>query len=332
MATQDEDQALERLKNMPIRSEEIGFSPDELKPCAKCGKPNAPDRAACLYCGNEFEGAVAAKLDTRELEPWEKGFNVVLLETGAADVAAIAAKLSGLLGTEAENLKEILRSDRSIPIARLESQKDAAVVSEKLAAFGVTARVIADEALHAETRPVRLRSITFGQDELHLHPFNPGTDQSLARTDLALIAVGAILEERTESVERRSRRESKTLSEFQLSSDEPVIDIYSRHDPAGWRIPTSGFDFSCLGSHKTLLAAENMKRLVSKLAEFSPAAKVVDDYSDLRPRLEHCWPGESRKDARSVGNRVGRRDVASVVRTSNAGQWTKYSRLQWHLL
>jgi len=203
---------------------------------------------------------------------------------------------------------------------------------ERLARLGVQAQVIADQSLHPDSRPVRLRTITFDEAELRLQPFNPGADEVLASADLALIAVGVIFEERFESLERRKRKEAKTLSESQLSFDEAVVDIYSRHDPLGWRIPATGFDFSCLGQDKARLAAENMSRLITRLREFSPSARIVDDYAELRSLLERCWPSESRKDARRIPGGFGRKDVASVVMTSNRGQWTKYSRLQWHLL
>ena len=333
MATSDDHNPdLDRLRNMPIRSEEIGFSRDEMTPCSKCGKPNAPNRAACLYCGTTIAGRGSTKLNVRELENWEKGFNVVIRDVGDSDVETVAAELASMLGRDVELFRNILRTGRSVPLVRLESESQAAIVMERLGRLGVQAHVIADQSLHPDSRPVRLRSIAFGDAELRLRPFNPGADEVLARSDLALIAVGAIFEERIESLERRKRKEAKTLSESQLSFDEAVVDIYSRHDPLGWRIPASGFDFSCLGQDKARLAAENMSRLITRLREFSPAARIVDDYADLRSLLEHCWPGESRKDARRIPGGFGRKDVASVVMTSNTGQWTKYSRLQWHLL
>jgi hypothetical protein len=333
MATRhDDDDELELLKSLPIRSEEIGFSPDKLKACGKCGKQNAPDRAACLYCGNEFEGVGEARLDTRGLEYWEKGFNVVLVNVRGSEVEGVAGRLSSILGSEAETFKEILRAGHMLPLARLESETQADRVAHLLADLGIEARVIADELLEPDSRPVRLRSTSFDERALVLKPFNPGDDQTLSREDLALIVVGTLVEDRTESVERRQRREAKILNESQLSHDEPVVDIYSRSDPTGWRIPVTGFDFSCLGSDKTLIASDNMRKLISRLAEFSPDAKIVGDYAQVRPLLENVWPSESTRDARSVGNRVGRKDVASVVRTYNTTQWTKYSRLQWHLL
>ena len=333
MSTQsDHDDAFERLKNMPIRTEEIGFSPEELKPCTKCGKQNAPDRAACLYCGNEFEGVVRTKLHRRELENWEKGFNVVLVDVHGQNTDSAARDLASMLGTEPELFAEILRSGQMLPLARLESEAQAGRLLEKLAELDIGSRIIADAMLEPELRPVRLRSITFEERTIKLQPFNSGDEQALPREDLALVVIGTLVEDRTESVERRRRRESKIVNESQLSHDEPVLDIYSRHDATGWRIPVSGFDFSCLGYDKGLIASDNIRKVISRLAAFCPRARIVGDYAEVRPLLESVWPSDSTRDARHVGTRVGRKDVETVVRTYNSGQWTKYSRLQWHLL
>ena len=198
MATRsDHDDALERLKNMPIRGEEIGFSPDELKPCAKCGKQNAPDRAQCLYCGNEFEGVRGAKLRARELENWEKGFNVVLVDPPAEDADRAAHELAAMLGTEAEMCKEVLRSGQMLPLARLESETQAGHVVDKLADLGIGSRVIADASLDPQSRPVRLRSIAFDERALKLQPFNAGDEQILPAADLALVVIGTLVDRKS---------------------------------------------------------------------------------------------------------------------------------------
>src|SRR6187549_3439501 len=86
------------LRNLPLRSEEIGFAPDELVACAECGKPNAPNRGTCLYCGAKREGfAGDEKLEIRELEDWENGFNVILLDTGEADVEKASDVVAGMI-------------------------------------------------------------------------------------------------------------------------------------------------------------------------------------------------------------------------------------------
>jgi hypothetical protein len=292
---------LDRLRELPIRAEEIGFAPDAMITCAKCKRSNAPNRAECMYCGTPLEGSTAEpRLDLRELESWENGFNVIATSSDTSDV---------------------------------ESETQAMIITEKMARFGIETRVLRDDVLSLGHKPVRLRGLEFTDEALVLKFFGKSETELLRREDLALIVSGVILEGRTESLEKRKRRKTIVRSETLTSSDQPVIDILSSRDRTGWRIRASGFDFSCLGAEKSLLAAENMESLRAKLASYSPSAKVVTDYVSVRSKLEHCWPSESHKDSLGL-RRTGfvRRDLSTVFTTNNLMQFTKYSRLQWHLL
>jgi hypothetical protein len=133
-------------------------------------------------------------------------------------------------------------------------------------------------------------------------------------------------------MEKRKRRVTKTLNETQTSSAEQVIDVYSRHDPIGWRVRSNGFDFSCLEA-KSLLVIDNMDRLKAKIAGISDSIKVVDDFAASESLLQCFWPTEYRKDVFGF-QRSGfaRKDLSSVATVNNALQLTKYSRLQWQLL
>jgi hypothetical protein len=322
------------LRDLPLRSEEIGFSADQMVACVKCGKANGPNRAACLYCGVDLVGvSVEKKRDVRQLESWESGSNLVVTNARAADIDGASVSLASLLGIEPACIKAILRSRTPVPIARVESDDVASYLAEKLAAFQIETRIVSDLSLSVSSPPVRLRAVTFEEDELLLHLFNQSEVIRLRRDDLVLIVAGVVFEGRTEAVEKRKRGTTKTISETQTSSDVPVIDIYSRHDPQGWRVTSHGFDFSCLGAGKSLLVVENLESLVAKLIEIAPHAKLVDDYVNDRPLLEHCWPSESRKDVFGF-QRSGfaRKDLSSVFTTSNAVQLTRYSRMHWHLL
>ena len=324
---------LDRLRNLPIRSEEIGFAPDAMIACEKCTRPNAPNRAVCIYCGTALPGSVAeATLELRELENWESGFNVVVSGVDA-DAGPAAAMLAKMINAEINGVRGIIESDKALPVARVESESHAEAIIERLRGHGVEARIVSDESLLPRQTPTRLRAIEFTDDELVLNLFGKAETERLQRDDFALIVPGVLFEARTDAIEKRKRQKTTTMSEIQTSSDEPVIDIYSRHDPTGWRIPANGFDFSCLGAQKSLLVADNMETLVAKLESFGPTVKVVDDYASVRAMLEQSWPAESRRDSLGM-QRSGfnRKDLASVSTTTNQIQFTRYSRLQWHLL
>lgn len=332
--TGDTDPNLDRLRELPIRSEEIGFAPDEMVPCEKCGRSNAPNREICMYCGAALAGGgVEAKHAIRQPESWETGFNVVVLGSDADNIEPAASAITSLLETEIEVVRTILASGKQLPIARVGSDVQADLVAEKLAGFGIETRVVSDETLMPVTNPVRLRSLQFTDGELVLELFGKPETARLRRDELALIVAGVLVETRTESVEKRTRRETKTVSEIQTSSDLPVVDLYSRSDPTGWRIPATGFDFSCLGPAKSLVVGENMESLISTLLRWSPTAKSVNDYAAVRSMIERPWSGESRID--SLGFQptgVARKGLSKIFTTNNSIQFTKYSRLQWHLL
>ena len=101
----------------------------------------------------------------------------------------------------------------------------------------------------------------------------------------------------------------------------------------GYRVFTSGFDFSCLGDEKGLLASDNLKRLTSKLASLSSNAKLVHEYRSVRQSLGSVWEPEIRRDTKGLQRTgFGKREFGSVMTTSNLEQFTKFSRLQRHLL
>lgn len=332
--TGDTDSDLDRLRELPIRSEEIGFAPDAMIPCEKCGRSNAPNREICMYCGAALAGrSVGVRREIRQPESREQGFNVVVMKSAVDNIEPAVRTIASFLEAEIDAVRAILTSGKRLPIARVGSEAEADLVVRKLAGFGIETSVVSDEKLMQSTSPVRLRGLRFTDDELVLELFGkPGTERVQAE-ELALIVAGVLLETRTESVEKRKRRETKTVSEIQTSSDVPVVDLYSKSDPTGWRIPATGFDFSCLGAGKSLLVARNMESLISTLMRFSPAARLVNDYAALRSILEHSWPGESRTDALGFQpTGVARKGLSKIFTTNNSLQFTKYSRLQWHLL
>jgi hypothetical protein len=327
----------ERVNNIPVQSENIAFGADEMVVCGKCGRTNPPNRLRCFYCAAELGispvNAEQVKPVFRKLEAWEKGYNVVshpsVGEPSREGIAAVARAVS----LETEVVREIIKAGRPMPIARVEGETEAAIVTETMAKYGLDASVIGDGSLAADIFPKRLRGLRFAGDRLILMLFNTGEVVQIAAGDLALIVVGALLEQRTETIEKRKKGQSKTLDESETSSDEVLIDIYTGNDPSGWRIPTSGFDFSCLGPEKGLLAVQNMSKLIAKLREFAPDAKVADDYLADRHSLSMVWEVEQRKDSQGLRRSgFGKTDFGKVASTNNLGQFTKYSRLQWQLL
>jgi hypothetical protein len=319
-----------------IQSEDIAYKPDELVTCGGCGRANPPNRLHCLYCAHQLEIAPelagAAALNLRKLEVWERGFNLVLRNPRAA---ADAVKIAALLSTEAESIEAILDAGVPLPLARVESEKDAAFLQTKLDQMGVNCSILADADLAADKPAARLSGIDFGDGTMGLRDFNTGDVTEIGTSDLVLIVDGLLSRSQVDSLEKKRRRskENKIIEETATSADEAMLDLYARNDPAGFRVHLTGFDFSCLGERKGMLATENLQLLTELLVAKAPTAKFVDTYDAVRQALGDVWEVESRKDSQGllrVG--FGKREFGTVASTSNLNQFTKYSRLQRHLL
>jgi hypothetical protein len=138
---------------------------------------------------------------------------------------------------------------------------------------------------------------------------------------------------RVDSLEKKRRHgKTKLIDETATSSDEQIFDLYTRDDATGFRVFQAGFDFSCLGDDKGLLASENIRLLIAELKQRAPNAKYINSYGHVRRLLDDVWKIESRKDSQGLQRSgFGKVEFGSVASTSNLMQFNKFSRLQWHL-
>lgn len=332
----DESQDGRCIGELPVTSENIGFAPEEMNACVKCGRTNSPARPTCFYCSANLEIFLASgergTLISRELEIWEKGFNVVYLpqENAAEPDIAAAARFVSI---EAVALRKVTNAASAFPIARLESAADAEKTVEYLSGCGMKCSVVPDEILRSDTLPKRLRSVRFAGNAVFLTTFNINEEIEFRGDDVVLIVAGAVFEAKTETIEKRKKKESSVVLETQSESKGGLIDIYVSGDSAGYRIPITGFDFSCLGTQKSILAAENIQRLAVVFRNFAARAKFAGDYAAVRKLLDHVWPLGRRRD--SYGGQAkgfGGKDFTNIETTNNLQQFTKYSRLQRQLL
>lgn len=327
----------DRLKDLPVQTENIAFKPEEMIVCEKCRRNNPPNRLKCFYCAAELnlsnEQAELVKPVLRKLEIWEKGFNLIIQPDSANFGELNTTEISKNIGFESEIVQKIIEAKKSVPVARVETQNEAEVVKKILHRYGLETTIVADEVLATEKSPKRLRGIEFSEDKLILILFNLNEIFEISRGDLAVVVSGAVFEKKTESIEKRKKGERKILDASETASDEMLIDIYSKQDSTGFRILSKGFDFSCLGTEKKMLATENMKRLAVKFQEFAPQARSVNDYLSVREILGNVWEIESRKDSLGLKRHsFGKFDFSNVSSSNNLQQFTKYSRLQWQLL
>ena len=317
-----------------IQTEDIAFSSDEMVSC-ECGRMSPPNRFKCLYCGRDLDirpdKAGFGELKLRRLEMWERGFNVVFLdhnEDASIDTGSIAAFLS----LETKIIDAIFSGGLPLPLVRVESEKEADTIGRGLEQMGLNTMIVSDVDLASDRPPTRLSGMVFEPDSVGLRAFNTGDMAVVPTSDLVVLVSGSIETGRVEAVEKKRRGSTEIIDEAATRSDEAILDIYARGYPLGFRVNLAGFDFSCLGPEKGLLAVENMTKLSSALRTHAPGAAFVDDYQKARPFLGDIWEVDIKRSPTGLQRSAfARRDYGSVTSSSNLDQFTRYSRLQRHL-
>lgn len=302
-----------------IQTENIAFSADELVECGKCRRRNAPDRQTCIYCGELLESSALLHSNVRPAEIWEPAFNLIV-KGGDADRSEIAALAS---------LHSV-----GLPLSRIAESADAEATMAKLLSEGIDVRIVPDARLAIGFPPVRLSRIEFGSSTVGFVDLNTGETSSAEPDDVVLVVAGILFRSRVDTMEKRKRgADPKLLDESTAADHEPVIDIYTSGNARGFRVLSSGFDFRCLGPEMTLFAAKNMSLLVERLRTSLPNAKFVECYREVRPLLESVWPTTSRREAMGIiRTGLGEKGFGRSETTSNAEQFDRFSRTQFHIL
>jgi len=312
---------METVDGVAVRSERIEFDASELIRCGRCGRANAPNRAECMYCGAATTGGgLTADLNLNPVEPWAKAYNVVLL----------GGSFSGIqeaLPFDPETLRLASGSRPPVPLARTQTREAAEALHNRLRSSGLETAVIGDEDLLPAGPPVRLRSLQIQNTYVATVAFNSGERREFPIDSLELIVAGRLFEERSEQTIKKERKGSREMEVRSISKDTGVIDIYFREEPGGFRVLESGFDFSCLGNGKGLLATENMRRLSDSLLSAAPEASSSSDYVSKRALLGRVWPPSVRSHAEGIARSGLGTSLSKAEVTSNDEQFTKYSRL-----
>ncbi len=323
------------LKDLPNEPAIEGFKPEEMLLCEKCQRKSPPTRLKCFYCGAELkvsaEQSQYLKPSLRKLEAWEKGFNLIYL---SKDESVDLAQVAKLLNFERDEMQSFFAANKPLPLARLESQTEAEVLAKHLLEIGLKSKIVSDMELLTENFPRRLRGIDFFENKAILILFNADEIAEIPLEEIGLIVVGAFFERKIEATESLKKKdERKILDSSEISTDEMLIDIYSRQDSSGYRIESKGFDFSCLGAEKGLLAKDNMKILSEKLRKLAPKAKFDHDYLRIRAELGKIWEVSQRNDSGGIQRKgFGKFRRTNITIINNLTQFTRYSRLQWQLL
>ena len=319
-------------------SEPLGFPAEQMIRCEECLRANPPTRVSCLYCVAPLpvtESSVRLRKPVlRQPEKHQLGYNNILVpaeevSTEIVDDAAALLKLSP------ENVQQLMSEGLPLPVARTASREEAELVTLRLGDMGFTCLTVSDEELglsFSDNVVKRVRGMSFDDERLAI--YHSGAEETgLAWVDVILILPGRLIETTLEIKERMTRKkENEILNTSEFFRDEVVIDFYTVGDRFTWRVGASGFDFSCLGSEKALVANENIGKLQRVIVAKAVNAQFDDSYARVRNLLELVWG--TQQETQSSGwrrERPGKLSVGVATTKSNETQFTRYSRLRYYL-
>src|SRR4051812_39629801 len=109
--------------------------------CPRCNRNNGARRTSCMYCGEPLPivDAVLQVPTLRPLEEWEKGYSVVVAPLDAEPDRAQVDRLAEVVRLEEPAARAILDARLPLPVARVASEAEAALVARLLDAADLPA-------------------------------------------------------------------------------------------------------------------------------------------------------------------------------------------------
>ena len=319
-------------------SEPLGFPAEQMIRCEECLRINPPTRVSCLYCVAPLPvtetSARLRKPVLRQPEKHELGYNNILLPVQSEMTRESISEAATLLKLSTENAEQLISQNVPMPVARTASREEAELVTLRLRDLGLTCMTVSDEELGlaaSDNVLKRVRGMKF-DDERVLISHSATEETNVSWSDMILILPARLIETRIEIKEGMTRKpEKEILDTSEYFRDEAVIDFYTATDSFTWRVNATGFDFSCLGREKALVANENIRTLQRLLVEKSVNAQFDDSYQRVRSLLELAWG--TQQEIQSSGwrrERPGKLSVGVATTKSNERQFTRYSRLRFY--
>lgn len=303
------------------------FTASELVACPACSRPNPPTRANCLYCGAELGISILAipPPATKTVAEVEGEEVVHVVAVAARPDDAKVNEIAQLVDLAPSELNSLLNG-RVTPLCATTSTTAAEDISDKLRRAGIEPVTISEEELNPGAPPKPIAALAIENDALTASVRRSGEKVSVPWNDVVLIVSGRLYFT-TREVEQTRDKSMQVLDERHFTTDDAVLDIYSRGDQTGWRIRAGSFDFSCLGRQKKPIAFENFRTLAGLLQRSAMYAVFDEGYLRMRTALNKVWPLESRTGATEKRRTPAGEISATAIVSDNELQFTRYSRL-----
>ena len=322
-----------------VQTEPPGFAPEEMVPCEKCLRSNPPTRANCLYCSAALSGGKRITdqrlAPLKPLEDSELGYNCILLPTEPNSLATVKLQdAAQLLKLKLSELERIIDLQLALPLARTATREETEFLIAKLVPFGLKAMIVADVDLGGTTSAVvQIRAGEIGDDEMRLQQIGGAEGITIPWSQIVLLVSGRLITKRVESAEQKGRRgEREILEANEFFADQLVMDLYVSGRTETFRITANNFDYSSLPG-RSLMVADNFALLLNLIKARSLKAHHDNSYFSLRQTLDTIWPsGHHTASGGLRRERPGKFSIEAVTESSNANQFTRYSRLRSFLL
>ncbi|MFV0387569.1 MAG: hypothetical protein ACK5NT_02345 [Pyrinomonadaceae bacterium] len=328
----NEDLSKQWLEELDYSQKVESFSEEQLILCSSCKRFSPPTRLNCLYCGNELKVAEEQVKNLRPIirgaEEWKNAISAIVnLYKADVEVLREVAKMTRI---DSKELSQLARLDCMVPLARSSDMRELEVFSSVLETKGVSVLLLDEEELKIEQPVTRLRAISFEDKALELTEFNSGNKSKISVNEIEVFVFGTLYERRVESLEKRvKKKENKVVGTVETASDEMVIDFYIRNDFNGFRISSTGFDFSVLGLEKVAVSNANLQKLFVKLGAFCNTANINNAYNEARAVLGSVWQPEERLERINTFRKSFRgAQTEKVITVNNHRQFLRFSRLQ----
>ncbi|MCS7079551.1 MAG: hypothetical protein NZ585_05810 [Chloracidobacterium sp.] len=264
--------------------------------------------------------------DAADLEP---GYNVIFLP-GPTLTSGVVEEVATVGRLTPEQAACLLASPSPVPIARAATAHDAKLLVQRLARSGLRTLILSDTQLAPLQPPRRARALASAGEYLEVLGYDPAAPLRFAWKEISLVVFGTLRFRQVLAREATTRRATKTEREEICTTDEEVsvIDFFGPTLATHVRIRADGFDYSCLGAQRSLLAAENHARLGDWLLNSVGDATVVNrDFRTVARALEPIW-GLTKTSSRQPFKRAGIGKVSTEMTeyVDNERQFTCFAR------
>lgn len=314
------------------------FRPDQMVRCDECLRANPPTRVSCLYCAIPLpvtESSQGLRMPAlRPPEAHEPAYNNIFLPRQQTVLSeTVVSTAAELLKLPTEEVRAILSAGMSLPLARTTSREEAELVRERLGQLDLDTTILADDDLGLQDINItRVHCLQLEESGFRVPRDHRTEGVAISWSDFLLIVLGRLLVKRVEVKEYKSRKsENEILEASEFHTDEVLVDFYVARSSQTWRISTTKFDFSCLRDEKTLIANENIGKLVKLIASNAPQADLDDFYNSSREQLDAVWRCEQQRFSSGWRReRPGKYSLAATTIDTNESQFNKYSRMRFY--